>query len=466
MLPTGQWARLVRRWLAGLLLLILSAGAAIAIALQVTPLQTVVVAGQMIEVGASAPDLSLSGPGQVDLFGQALPTDERFTGPVRPRLQLSQVTINSQLTTFVEGNHPAGAERRLGASLASGWKSYFAWEIVIAGAGALVLVGAVAGWRRHGLRSTLQLLAAGLLVTEAINLGAIMITAYSAPALLRQVHSLSELVGSQSRPPPIRPVGHPLPGVQAVVIGDSTAAGAGLAAVPGASASARGCGRSADSYAADLSAADGWKVLNLACDSATISNGLLGSQTRDGQRLPPQLAVEEQAKNAAVVIVSIGANDLDWDVQARYCAAAAHCDDRATTAYFQQKLASFSKNYLDLLSRLAALPSHPQVLINRYYNPFGTQPGCLSQVGLTAANLQTLTSRLNTLNDVLASGAAQFGFPSPQPNFTGHQMCTPQPYVQGVHAAAPFHPTVEGQLVIALADQAALHAPGAAAPGA
>jgi hypothetical protein len=115
------------------------------------------------------------------------------------------------------------------------------------------------------------------------------------------------------------------------------------------------------------------------------------------------------------------------------------------------------------LSRLAALPAHPQVIINRYYDPFGSQPGCLGQAGLSAANLQVLTSRLNTLNDVLAKGAAQFGFSSPQPDFAGHQLCTPQPYVQRLDAAAPFHPTVLGQLAIALADQAAVHVrqPGA-----
>ena len=126
------------------------------------------------------------------------------------------------------------------------------------------------------------------------------------------------------------------------------------------------------------------------------------------------------------------------------------------------KRQSFSRDYLDLLSRLAALPNHPQVIINRYYNPFGTQPGCLSQVGLTQANLQTLTSRLATLNEVLAQGAAQFRFSSPQPDFTGHEVCTPQPYVQGLSAAAPFHPTALGQLAIALADQAALDQPGSA----
>ena len=456
---TGQWPRLARRWLAGLVLLILSAAAAIAAALQVTPMQTVTVAGQVIEVGASAPSLSWSGPGEVDLFGQSLPTNIRFTGPVRPRLQLSQISINSELTTFVQGDRPAGAEHILGSRLADGWKRYFIWETVITGLGALVLVGAVAGWRRIPHRTTAKLLIAGVVVAEAINLGAIMTTAYSAPSLLRQAHSLNDLVGSETHLPRIQPDGPELPGVQVVVMGDSTAAGAGLAPLPGSSSTDRNCGRSADSYAADLSAANGWRVLNLACNGATINQGLLGPQDHDGQTLPPQLSVAEQAGHASVIIVSVGADDLNWAAELQYCAVAPSCDDRATTAYFQQQLASFSKNYLDLLSRLAALPTHPQVIINRYYDPFGSQPGCLSQDGLSPTNLKTLTSRLATLNAVLAQGAAQFKFSSPQPDFSGHQLCTEQPYVQGLKAAAPFHPTVLGQLAIALADQAAVQPP-------
>jgi hypothetical protein len=66
-------------------------------------------------------------------------------------------------------------------------------------------VGAVAGWRRLPHRTTIKLLAAGLIVAEATNLGAIMITAYSAPALLRQVRSLNELVGTETRLPRIHP---------------------------------------------------------------------------------------------------------------------------------------------------------------------------------------------------------------------------------------------------------------------
>ncbi len=442
-------------------MLIVLAAAAIAVALLVTPMQTVTVAGQQIQVGATAPSLSWSGPGEIDLFGQSLPTDLRFTGPVRPRLQLSQISINSELTTFVEGHGGAGAERILGARLADGWKQYFAWEAVVAGAGAVILVGAVAGWRRLRLPATLKLLAAGLVVAEAINLGAVTATGYTALGQLRQVHSLNDLVGTETRLPHIRPTGRPLRRIQAVVLGDSTAAGAGLAPVPGASGTDRACGRSADSYAADLSATNGWRVLNLACDGATISQGLLGPQQRGGQLLPPQLAVAERAKNASVIIVSVGADDLSWATMFRYCAITPRCNDRATAAYFQQQLASFSKDYLDLLSRLAALPSHPQVIINRYYDPFGAQPGCLGQAGLTAANLQTLNSRLTTLNAVLAKGAEQFRFSSPQPDFTGHELCTPQPYVQGLRSPAPIHPTVLGQFAIALADQAALDQPGA-----
>src|ERR1035438_8164352 len=82
-------SRRVPRWVAWLAVLLLAAAAAIAVALRVTPLQTVSVAGQVIKVGATAPTLSLSGPGEIDLFGQSFPTNLHFLGPVRPRLQLA-----------------------------------------------------------------------------------------------------------------------------------------------------------------------------------------------------------------------------------------------------------------------------------------------------------------------------------------------------------------------------------------
>lgn len=432
---------------------------AIAVGLRVTPLQTVTAAGQVIEVGATAPTFSLSGPGQVDLFGQSLPTKMDFPGPVRPRLQLTRITINSQLANFVQNATPAHAKHVVGDRLAAGWTRYFLWETAITGLAALALLAAVAGWRRLPRRATIKLLAAGLVVAEGINLGAIMITAYQAPGSLRQVRSLTELVGST--PGPAQDAAHPaptLPGVQAVVLGDSTAAGAGLPPVADASSVDRSCGRSANSYAQDLAHANSWKVLNLACDSATIQQGLLGPQQRGARAVPAQLNAAERARGVSVVIVSVGADDLDWSLMVRYCAAAPSCDDRASTAFFQQQLSTFSKDYLQLLSALAEFPGHPRVIINRYYDPFGQHQGCLRKVGLTKAKIATLTSRLAALNKILATGASEFGFASAQPDFAGHQLCSKEPFVQGLGSPAPFHPTSLGQFAIALADQAALRA--------
>ena len=94
-----------------------------------------------------------------------------------------------------------------------------------------------------------------------------------------------------------------------------------------------------------------------------------------------------------------------------------------------------------------------------------------------------LLSRLGQLNTVLAQGAQTFGFGVTDPSFTGHELCTADPYVQGPGDPAPLHPTAAGELAIALADQQALPtveglvpapsatptagsaAPGSAAPG-
>ncbi len=446
------------RWLAVLAVLVTVAAGSITAALELTPMQTVSIAGQVIQVGSTFPGLSLSGPGEVNLFGQQLATNMRFVGPVRPRLQLAQITINSELTNFVEGSKVTGAERLVGTRLASGWMHYFGWESLIAGTGALILTGAVAGWRRLSHRNTLKLLAAGLVVTEALNAGAVLITAYHARDALRRVTSLNQLVGSEPPIPHLKHKDRPLPNIQAVVLGDSTAAGLGLSPFSHPTRQQRACGRSSDAYAQDLASVNSWRVLNLACSGATITHGLLGAQHRGRMVLPPQVATAERARNASIVIVSIGANDMNWSQMLGYCAVVANCNDRATAAYFQQKLAAFSKVYLELLSRLAELPAHPHVIINRYYNPFSSEPECLHNLGYTPAKLTVIESRLNALNTVLAKGAAQFGFSSPQPDFSGHQLCAAQPYVQGLASPAPFHPTVLGQLAIALADQAVLRA--------
>lgn len=431
---------------------LLVAFTSIAVALLVTPMQPVSVAGQTVRVGAAAPTLSTAGPGELDLFGQRLPTAVRFLGPVRPRLTLSNITLNQQLGSLFTASRHQNAGQAIGRALAAGWTRYFAWETVVTGVCALFLLGALAGWLRVSWRRTLVLLSAGLVIAESVNLSGIMVTAYTAPARLRRVHSLTALAG-QAVVAPVPPV----PGaarlqVQVVVIGDSTAAGLGNAPLPHPGRQDKACHRSADTYAADLAAVSHQRVLNLACSGATIPTGILGPQHTGGTTVPPQLAVANKATNASVVIVGIGANDVGWSALLRLCAVSRACDNRASVAYFQKRLAAFAVSYYQLLQHLATLPSHPRVLVN----PFDTSRHCLDNVGLDPTKQKSLISLLTALNSVLAKGAQTAGAAPTQPDFAGHRLCDPGPYVQGLHDTAPFHPTAAGELAIALADEHAL----------
>jgi len=417
-------------------------------------MQTVSAAGQTAQVGAAIPSLSWSGPGELDLFGQVVPTEPRFEGPIRPLLQLTHITIDPQVAQLLRSDDPRQLKLSLSQQLAQGWTRYFVWETLIAAGFAVVALIAVAGIRRQSHRKMLKTVGAGLAVVVAVNIGGILLTARSTPAVLRSVKTLDDLVGADPLADTPGPVARPLPGVQAVVIGDSTAAAVGNPAVPDASALDRACGRSSQSYAADLATVNNWNVLNLACSGATIQNGLLGVQLLgNGQVAPAELDEAQLATHAKVIIVSVGADDVQWSIMTRLCAASAVCNDKVSTAYFDQLLNSFTRSYYQLLGDLADLPGSPAVLVNEYYSPFGPDIGCLARYGLTPAKEKVLLSRLGQLNTVLAEGAQVFGFGVTDPPFTGHELCTADPYVQGPQDRAPLHPNATGELAIALADQ-------------
>jgi hypothetical protein len=138
------------------------------------------------------------------------------------------------------------------------------------------------------------------------------------------------------------------------------------------------------------------------------------------------------------------------------CLVAPQCDDSASAAWFSQALDSFTIDYYDLLQRLAALPGLPRIIVNEYYDPLPVEPVCPGMSAITAAKSAVLLSRLTTFNTVLADGAASFGFDAVAPSFVGHELCTPQSFVQGLDGAAPLHPTAAGEIAIALADEQAL----------
>jgi hypothetical protein len=80
---------------------------------------------------------------------------------------------------------------------------------------------------------------------------------------------------------------------------------------------------------------------------------------------------------------------------------------------------------------------------------------CLQKYGMSAAKVKVLLTRLTQLNKVLQQGANLFGFGVATPRFTGHELCTAVPWVQGPSDPAPLHPNAAGELAVALADEQA-----------
>jgi hypothetical protein len=134
-------------------------------------------------------------------------------------------------------------------------------------------------------------------------------------------------------------------------------------------------------------------VLNLACSGATVQNGLLGAQVlRNGQVAPPQLGEAARATHAKVIVVSVGADDVEWSIMTRLCVASTVCNDKVSGAFFSKLIGDFTRSYYELLGDLAALPGSPAVLINQYYSPFGPDLSCLPKVeGLVPAPSPTPT---------------------------------------------------------------------------
>src|ERR1700761_6153797 len=173
--------------------MIVTAGS-IWLALQVAPLQTVSAAGQTAQVGAASPSFSWSGPGELDLFGQAMATRPQFDGPIRPLLQLTHITIDAKVAQLLRSDDPHQLELNLSQQLAQGWTRYFEWETLIAAGFAVVALVAVAGVRRQSYAPMARTVGIGLAVVIAVNVGGVLLTASSTPQVLRSVKTLEDLV--------------------------------------------------------------------------------------------------------------------------------------------------------------------------------------------------------------------------------------------------------------------------------
>jgi hypothetical protein len=464
-------------------------------AVLLTPHQEVRALGQQLSVGAQPPSATVSGPPRIVQVGNTsldVP-DVTIYGPLRPQLSIGPVQRNDgagqALSELAEGRSPEGAL----AAIVDGFERWYAWATLVLVAVVLGLCGVVGSWRvlavlrrtarrsgagarpariarqlsRRLTRATVLALSAALLAW-----GISGVLAVAGARDLRDARSLTDLTGAHHVSP--SPVGPEVSGVRGVVIGDSRVARLGGPPLPDASPEDVACARSTDSLARQVGAAIGDEVLNLACSGARITAGLRAPQTAGGVVVPPQIGRLKQVEDPAFVVVAVGPNDLNWTDLIGYCYAVVDCADNFTAGEFRYRLASFDRDYADLLADLATLPSRPRVVVVTSYDVLRPDASCAEVrgpsefPGLTPPEIALLADRNAELNEVLTTGARRYGFDVVAPPLS--PLCTPSPDglgpdLQSLDDPHPFHPTGVGELRLAIPVVDRIGVPAGVPPG-
>ncbi len=230
-------------------------------------------------------------------------------------------------------------------------------------------------------------------------------------------------------------------------LGDSTAAGTGLPTGPNPGDSE--CGRSAQAYPHMVAQARGLSVAHIACSGATMQN-LLTKQRIKGTSLPAQLDSAFVAGTPQLITITAGANDLHWDSILIRCTRGT-CGTAQDKRTVESSLANVQAQTQAVLEQIKNRSggSPPKTIITGYYNPISANCAA-SQSRVTADEIAWVSDQLARLNDTLQNVGRSAPFATFVPiDFTSHDICSPDPWVQGLNDSSPLHPNAAGQKAIA-----------------
>lgn len=255
--------------------------------------------------------------------------------------------------------------------------------------------------------------------------------------------------GTSPKTTPAKPITPP-PAAGYAALGDSVAAGIGLPTTGSPAGNDSRCKRSTSAYAYTVASSMNLPLVHVACSGAKAGD-MFSYQGVSGPNIEPQLRTAFANGKPQLITITAGANDVRWNEFLRTCYST-NCATRTSTAIADAYLAALQIKlyamFLDIERRSQGSP--PTVVMTGYYNPLS--PSCAAlQTNVTAAEITWLTGMTDALNQTIQNVTAQHSYARFAPvDFTGRDICSAEPWVQGISAAAPFHPTVEGQQAIAL----------------
>lgn len=235
-------------------------------------------------------------------------------------------------------------------------------------------------------------------------------------------------------------------GYSYVALGDSVAAGIGLSTQTNTT-----CKRTTQAYAYTVARSLGAtaNAAHIACSGATAGD-LVTKQAVDGPNVAAQLDTAFTKGTPQIMTITAGANDAHWSTFLKKCYLAT-CgtkpDTVAANALLETMQLKLFYAFNSIQNRSAGTP--PKVYITGYYNPLSSS--CTTQ-RLSASELAWINAETRAINQTIQNVTKYYSFAEFVPiDFTGHDVCSASPWVQGLDAKAPFHPTATGQKAIASA---------------
>jgi lysophospholipase L1-like esterase len=243
-----------------------------------------------------------------------------------------------------------------------------------------------------------------------------------------------------------------------VALGDSVAAGLGLETYSDSSA----CDRTNQAYPDLVAKTLNLKLDSLACSGATLSTGILGPQTVNQLSLTPQIDKLFNRPKPYLITITIGANDINWTGLISKCYTG-QCGSASDTAAVNQSLATLSTNLSNALTQINQhyKDAPPYVVVTGYHQVFPDSGAstCSDLTGIDASELSWGRQVQANLNTTIQSVVNKRIFAKFAPiDFTNHELCTKNSWVQGLNDNDPYHPTDAGQAEYAKQVEAALKA--------
>lgn len=236
-------------------------------------------------------------------------------------------------------------------------------------------------------------------------------------------------------------------------LGDSVASGLGLPYIEAATSQDRRCGRSSQAYAYEVGRQLNYTVSLYACSGAS-SGDLYTRQWISNSNPYVQLNQAYASGTPALISITAGANDISWSRLIRQCYYGA-CGTPHQVEELADDVANMQDNlqYALMQIQLRSDSQPPHVVLTGYYNPVSLQCVALHPERITQTEIAWITKGVTALNQALQSTAHSYGsFVRFAPvDFHGHDICSPDSWVQSLSDEAPLHPTAAGQQAIARA---------------